>query len=63
MNRGAWRAVVHGVTKESDVTEQLTLSEVWRCNFPLRLEVVALFDVYNYLSFSLWPINPRPYAA
>ena len=24
MNRGAWRAAVHGVTKESDTTEQLT---------------------------------------
>ena len=23
MDRGAWRATVHGVTKESDVTEQL----------------------------------------
>ena len=25
MDRGAWRAIVHGVTKESDVTEQLRL--------------------------------------
>ena len=23
MDRGAWRAAVHGVTKESDMTEQL----------------------------------------
>jgi len=23
MDRGAWRAVVHGVTKESDTTERL----------------------------------------
>ena len=26
MDRGAWRATVHGVTKESDTTEQQTLS-------------------------------------
>ena len=26
MNRGAWQATVHEVTKESDATEQLTLS-------------------------------------
>ena len=26
MERGAWRATVHGVTKESDTTEQQTLS-------------------------------------
>ena len=25
MDRGAWRATVHGVTKESDMTERLTL--------------------------------------
>ena len=24
MDRGAWRATAHGVTKESDTTEQLT---------------------------------------
>ena len=27
MDRGAWRAVVHGVAKESDMTEQLTLKQ------------------------------------
>ena len=26
MDREAWRATVHGVTKESDMTEQLTLT-------------------------------------
>ena len=26
MDRGAWRATVHGVNKESDKTERLTLS-------------------------------------
>ena len=26
MDRGAWRATVHGIAKESDMTEQLTLT-------------------------------------
>ena len=26
MDRGAWQATVHGVTKESDMTERLTTS-------------------------------------
>ena len=28
MDRGAWRATVHGVAKESDMTEQLTLCQI-----------------------------------
>ena len=27
MDRGAWWTTVHGITKESDMTEQLTLSQ------------------------------------
>ena len=27
MDRGAWRATVHGVVKESDTTERLTLTD------------------------------------
>ena len=27
MDRGAWRATVHGVVKESNMTEQLTLTD------------------------------------
>ena len=30
VDRGAWWATVHGVAKESDMTEQLTLSAVFR---------------------------------
>ena len=26
MNRGAWQAIIHGVAKESNMTEQLRLS-------------------------------------
>ena len=28
MDRGAWRATVHGVTKESDMTEQLSTQDI-----------------------------------
>ena len=28
MDRGAWRATVHGVTKESDMTEQLNNNKI-----------------------------------
>ena len=34
MDRGAWWAIVHGVTKESDMTEQLTLSLSRYYKFP-----------------------------
>lgn len=33
--------------------------EVWGSNFPLRSEAVALSDVCNYLSFSLWPMKSQ----
>ena len=35
MDRGAWWAVVHGVTKESDMTEQPTLSLSLTQHLPL----------------------------
>ena len=35
MDRGAWWATVHGVTKESDMTEQLTLSLSLTQHLPL----------------------------
>ena len=40
MNRWAWQATVHGVTKESDMTERLTLFHLrnWR-HAGLRLEI------------------------
>ena len=31
MERGTWRATVHGVTKESDATEQLSAHIKWIC--------------------------------
>ena len=36
MDRGAWGAIVHGITKESDTTEQLALSVF---HFPFLLIV------------------------
>ena len=35
MDRGAWWAIVHGVTKESDMTEQPTLSLSLTQHLPL----------------------------
>ena len=32
MDRGAWRATVHGFTKGSDMTEQLTLSHIQKAH-------------------------------
>ena len=32
MNRGAWQATAHGVSKESDTTEQLHLWILWARN-------------------------------
>ena len=36
MDRGAWRDTVHGVSKESDMTEQLTLNTGLADNPPLE---------------------------
>ena len=33
LDRGAWRATVHGFTKGSDMTEQLTLSHIQKAHF------------------------------
>ena len=41
MDRGAWWATVHGVTKESDMTEQLTLSLSLTQHLPLYLHSVT----------------------
>ena len=43
MDRGAWRAAVHGVTKESDMTEQLNniIGPSVKCCFPETLSVYS----------------------
>ena len=63
MNRGAWQAAVHGILKELDMTEQLTMHEasdhLHRMKQPDVCEK-ALFHIrhcsviYYYL-FSLLP--------
>ena len=32
MDRGAWRAIVHGIAKESNMTEQLTVMSEMKKN-------------------------------
>ena len=45
MDRGDWRATVHGVTEESDTTEQLTLS-LSREDYSFRKTVTLLFTAF-----------------
>ena len=46
MDRGAWWITVHGVAKESDTTEQITLSHLWSQSCLRHLEAL-LSDVYK----------------
>ena len=49
MGRGAWWATVHGITKESDMTEKLTLSLFFfQILFPFR------FYIHLFRLFRLW---------
>ena len=55
MDRGAWRAIVHGVTKEADMTEQLSnnkqsvnVSDVWMNQLLNGQEVIP------------WRFHPTP---
>ena len=54
MNRGAWWATVHGVAKESDPTERLTLTE--------HIAKVSLWKVTDFSSTHQyeWFINTPP---
>ena len=61
MDRGAWRATVHWVAKESDMTEQLTLCQIWKkkkkktqktktlkplCSTRLSRQIINNFNVF-----------------
>ena len=57
MDRGAWRAIVHGIAKESNITEQLTvMSEMKKkqktktlkplCNTRLSRLIINNFNVF-----------------
>ena len=37
MDRGAWQAIVHGVAKELDTTEQLTLTNMLTATWSFKL--------------------------
>ena len=39
MDKGVWPASVHGITKESDMTEQLSLTYIWENLFMLYLKM------------------------
>ena len=50
MDRGAWRATVHGVAKESDMTEQLNDIFQWQDALLQKTEVACMeMDVYGYV--------------
>ena len=47
MDRGAWRASVHGVTKESDMTEQLRTAQQLN-NIPIFASLVhKALNIYH----------------
>ena len=52
MDKGAWWATTHGVTKESDTTEQLTLNT--DCSWQFVVDGHPSFHVCLHLNFSLY---------
>ena len=47
-DRGAWQATVHGVTKESDMTERLTLSlPVFHCIHIFHIYHIYIYTIYT----------------
>ena len=59
MDRGAWGAVVHGVGKESDMTEQLTLllSAVTEHHFFHTLLMAGISKLWLDAKSSLPPVS------
>ena len=51
MGRGAWWATVHGITKESDMTEKLTLS-LFFFKFFSHLDFISIFLDCSDFEFS-----------
>ena len=52
MDKGAWWATTHGVTKESDTTEQLTLNT--DCSWQFVVDGHPSFHVCLHLNLSLY---------
>ena len=51
MDRGAWKAIVHGVTKELDTTEGLN-KNMYRQHSPLRWSIMRVANVKVHKKFS-----------
>ena len=73
MDRGTWRAIIHGVAKESDMTEQLSIHRIWvpykflarhqtvNCSksalLPLGNRFLSLSLFFFSLQFSMFPLR------
>ena len=54
MDRGAWRAIIHGVSKESDMTEQLSIHRIW-----VPYKFLARYQTVNCSKSALLPLGNR----
>ena len=59
MDRGAWRATVHGVTKESDTTEQLNNNNM--CMYIYLIASVSLENPNNQQKVNRYLFTPACY--
>jgi len=48
MDRGAWQATVHGVTKELDMTERFSTHGCIDMTFPLKCSSMHLYDLRHF---------------
>ena len=55
MDIGAWRAIIHGVTKESDMTEQLNIHRIWWVPY----KFLARYQTVNCPKSALLPLGNR----
>ena len=47
MDRGAWRATVHGVSRESDITERLSSADILRTEIVESTRVGMISTAYH----------------
>ena len=56
MDKGVWPASVHGITKESDMTEQLSLTYIWENQFSTaRSGIAGSYGDSKLISFEELP--------